>query len=66
MYTLPNLNEFSFHILFTLYNIKMFNKVMFFIYYFINPLRSPGADDDNRVLSREDLVRIHGEDFQDE
>jgi len=44
----------------------MFDKVLLFIYYFVNPLQSRVADDDNRVLSREDLIRIHGEGFQDE
>ncbi|XP_060857430.1 uncharacterized protein LOC132935015 [Metopolophium dirhodum] len=44
----------------------MFDKLMLFIYYFINPLRSRTADDDNRVLSRYDIIRIHGEGFQDD
>ncbi|XP_022160046.1 uncharacterized protein LOC111026301 [Myzus persicae] len=44
----------------------MFDIVMLFVYYFVNPLRSRAADEDNRVLSRDDLMRINGEGFQDD
>ncbi|KAL4152743.1 hypothetical protein QTP88_000576 [Uroleucon formosanum] len=36
---------------------------MVFIYYFINPIWSRAKDDDN-LLSRDDLIRLHGEGFQ--
>ncbi|XP_025196335.1 uncharacterized protein LOC112595386, partial [Melanaphis sacchari] len=33
-------------------------------YYFINPIWSRAKDDDDIILSRDDLIRIHGEGFQ--
>jgi len=39
---------------------------MIFIYYFINPIWSRAKNDDDNILSRDDLIRIHGEGFQDE